>query len=144
VKYLLDTCVLSELIKNQPNAHVLDWFKARKPLEIHTSAVTWGELQRGVNRLSESKRKKELTLWLQELEVGLEGRILAFDRASSKIWAEITVKAEARGRPIAALDSLIAATTLAHQCTLVTRNVRDFVSLDNLEILNPWGASLKA
>jgi predicted nucleic acid-binding protein len=139
VRYLLDTCVLSELIKHQPNTYVLDWFKARKPLEIHTSAMTWGELQRGVNRLPESKRKLELTLWLQELATGLEDRILAFDQTTSKVWADMTVEAEARGRPIATFDSIIAATAISNRCTLVTRNVRDFLSLTNLQILNPWG-----
>jgi len=137
VKYLLDTCVLSEVVKSAPNPYVLEWFRTRKPLEIHVSAMTLGELQRGVTRLPESRRKLDLTSWLQKLEAGLEDRILAFDQAASKIWALITVQAEAQGRPMAAFDSIIAATALAHQCTLVTRNVRDFVSA-NVEILNPW------
>jgi predicted nucleic acid-binding protein len=137
VKYLLDTCVLSEVVKSAPNPYVLEWFRTRKPLEIHVSAMTLGELQRGVTRLPESRRKLDLTSWLQKLEAGLEDRILVFDQAASKIWALITVQAEAQGRPMAAFDSIIAATALAHQCTLVTRNVRDFVSA-NVELLNPW------
>jgi predicted nucleic acid-binding protein len=137
VKYLLDTCVLSEVIKSVPNPHVLNWFQARKPTEICISAMTWGELQRGVNRLAESKRKLELTAWLQALEVGLEDRVLAFDHTGSKFWAQITVTAEAQGRPMAAFDSIIAATALAYRCILVTRNVRDFFGA-HIDILNPW------
>ncbi|MFZ9314877.1 MAG: type II toxin-antitoxin system VapC family toxin [Burkholderiaceae bacterium] len=137
MKYLLDTCVLSEVIKSVPNPHVLIWFQARKPTEICISAMTWGELQRGVNRLAESKRKLELTAWLQALEVGLEDRVLAFDHTASKFWAQITVTAEAQGRPMAAFDSIIAAIALAHRCILVTRNVRDFFGA-RIDILNPW------
>jgi len=139
VKYLLDTCVLSEVIKSTPNPHVLTWLQACKSTEICISAMTWGELQRGVSRLAESKRKLELASWLQALEVGLEDRVLAFDHTASKFWAQITVTAEAQGKPMAAFDSIIAATALAHHCTLVTRNVRDFACA-HLDILNPWGS----
>ena len=137
MKYLLDTCVLSELIKSAPDAHVLDWFKARKPHELYISAMTWGELQRGVGRLPESKRRSELTAWLQQLEVGFEDRILAFDQHASRIWAHMTVQAEAQGKSMAACDSIIAATAHARNCKLVTRNVRDFVNA-GIEVVNPW------
>ena len=137
MRYLLDTCVLSELVKSAPDAHVLLWFEARKPHELCISAMTWGELLRGVARLPESKRRSELTLWLEQLETGFEDRILAFDQNVSAIWAQMTVQAEAQGKSMAAFDSIIAATARAHDCKLVTRNVRDFVNA-GVDVLNPW------
>lgn len=137
MRYLLDTCVLSEMVKSTPDANVIRWFEARKPHELYISAMTWGELQRGVARLPQSKRRSELTVWLEQLEAGFEDRILAFDQTTSEAWARMTVQAEAQGRSMAAFDSIIAATARACDCKLVTRNVRDFAHAD-IEILNPW------
>jgi toxin FitB len=139
VKYLLDTCVLSELVKSAPEVQVLHWFELRKAHELFISAMTWGELQRGVTKLPESKRKSELTLWLQQLETGFEDRILPFDQKVSENWAQMTVQAETQGKSMAAFDSIIAATARANDCTLVTRNVRDFANA-GIKVLNPWGA----
>lgn len=137
MRYLLDTCVLSELVKSTPDAHVIRWFEARKAHELCISAMTWGELQRGVTRLPESKRRSELTLWLQQLETGFEDRILAFDKNVSRVWAHMTAQAETQGKSMAAFDSIIAATARAHDCKLVSRNVRDFVN-DGIDVINPW------
>jgi predicted nucleic acid-binding protein len=137
VKYLLDTCVLSEMVKSVPDSKVVKWFEACNVHQLYTSVMTLAELQRGVARLPESKRRTELALWLQELEIGFENRILVFDTNVAKAWVEITVAAEAQGKSLAAFDSLIAATARAHDCLLVTRNVRDF-SNASIEILNPW------
>ena len=137
MKYLLDTCVLSELVKSAPDARVLQWFEDRQSHELHTSAMTWAELQRGVARLPESKRRSDLGLWLQQLETGFEGRILAFDQHVAGVWAHMTVQAEAQGKSMAALDSIIAAIARAHDCQLVTRNVRDFAHA-GVKLLNPW------
>ena len=137
MRYLLDTCVLSELVKSTPDAHVIRWFEARKAHELCISAMTWGELQRGVTRLPESKRRSELTGWLQQLETGFEDRILAFDQPVAKVWADMTVQAETQGKSMAAFGSIIAATASAHDCKLVTRNVRDFVNA-GIDVINPW------
>ena len=137
MRYLLDTCVLSELVKSTPDAHVIRWFEARKAHELCISAMTWGELQRGVTRLPESKRRSELTLWLQQLETGFEDRILAFDKNVSRVWAHMTVQAETQGKSMAAFDSIIAATARAHDCKLVSRNVSDFVNA-GIDVINPW------
>lgn len=137
MRYLLDTCVLSEMIKSTPDANVIQWFAARKSHELCISAMTWGELQRGVARLPKSKRRSELTLWLEQLEAGFEDRILAFDQKASEVWAQMTVQAEEQGKSLAAFDSIIAATARACDCKLVTRNVRDFAHAD-IDVLNPW------
>ncbi len=137
MRYLLDTCVLSEMIKSAPDAHVIQWFQARKPHELFISSMTWGELQRGVARSPPSKRRSDLTLWLEQLEAGFEDRVLAFDQQASEVWARMTVMAEAQGKSMAAFDSIIAATARAYDCKLVTRNVRDFAHAD-VDVLNPW------
>jgi predicted nucleic acid-binding protein len=137
MRYLLDTCVLSELVKSAPDTRVIQWFQARKPHELCISAMTWGELQRGVTKLPPTKRRSELTLWLEQLKAGFEDRILAFDQKASEVWAQMTVHAEAQGKSMAAFDSIIAATARACDCKLVTRNVRDFAHAD-IDVLNPW------
>lgn len=137
MRYLLDTCALSELVKSTPDAHVIRWFEARKAHELCISSMTWGELQRGVTKLPESKRRSELTLWLQQLETGFEDRILAFDKNVSRVWAHMTAQAETQGKSMAAFDVIIAATARAHDCKLVSRNVRDFVNA-GIDVINPW------
>ena len=137
MRYLLDTCVLSELIKSAPDANVTQWLQARKPHELFISSMTWGELQRGVARLPPSNRRSELTLWLEQLEAGFEDRVLAFDQQASEAWAQMTVMAEAQGKSMAAFDSIIAATARAYDCKLVTRNVRDVAHAD-VDVINPW------
>ncbi|MEI8301699.1 MAG: type II toxin-antitoxin system VapC family toxin [Burkholderiales bacterium] len=138
MRYLLDTCVLSELVKAAPEERVLRWMEGRKAHELCISAMTWGELHRGVARLPESRRRSELAQWLEQLQAGLEDRVLAFDRRVAEAWAQMTAHAESNGKPMAALDSIIAATARAYECTLVTRNVRDFGSA-GLDLFSPWG-----
>lgn len=137
MRYLLDTCVLSEMIKSVPEANVIQWFQSRKPHELFISTMTWGELKRGVARLPQSMRRSELTLWLEQLEAGFEDRILAFDQQASEVWAQMTVLSEAQGKSMAAFDSIIAATARAYDCKLVTRNVRDFAHSD-IDVHDPW------
>jgi len=105
--------------------------------ELCISSMTWGELQSGVARLPESKRRSELLLWLQQLEINFDGRIFAFTQEVAEVWALMTVQASLRGKSISAFDSLIAATARSHGCRLVTRNVSDF-SESGVEVLNPW------
>ena len=99
--------------------------------------MTWGELNRGVDRMPASKRRSELTQWLDQLVIGFEDRVLAFDQTVARAWSQMTVQAEANGKPMAAFDSIIAATARAYDCKLVTRNVRDFAQA-GFEIVNPW------
>jgi len=137
MKYLLDTCVLSELVKATPEPAVLDWVAARDEQDLFVAALSLAELHRGVARLPRSKRRTALTDWLMRVETGFEGRVLSFSQTTAHAWAEMTARAEARGKPMAAFDSLIAAVALEHSLALVTRNVRDFAATD-LKLVNPW------
>lgn len=137
MKYLLDTCVLSELVKTRPEESVIGWLKEHRLDPTFISAITLGELQRGINRLPKSKRRSVLITWVKQIESDFKDRILAFDQLVAHTWAEMTAQSEARGKSMAAFDSMIAATAQAHSCNLVTRNVRDFVN-SGVEIINPW------
>lgn len=137
MKYLLDTCVLSELVKALPEPAVLTWMRERKDQELYVSAMTIAELHRGVAKLPASRRRGELAAWLEQLEAGFEDRVLAFGRETGHVWARICAQAESQGRPMAAFDSIIAATAVAGALCLVTRNVRDFAAVP-LDVLNPW------
>ena len=137
MRFLLDTCFLSELIKHAPESRVLQWMERRDDQTLFVSAMTFAELQRGVARLAESKRRAELTRWLEQLEANFSDRVLPFTLATSRYWATMCAQAEAAGRSIAAFDSIIAASALEHGLALVTRNVRDF-SQAPVVVVNPW------
>lgn len=137
MRFLLDTCVLSELVKPVPEPNVLTWMRARQNDELFISAITLAELQRGAAKLPVSRRRDELSVWLQQLEAGFEDRVLPFTGATAHYWAQMCVKAEAKGLSMAAFDSIIAATALEHGMALVTRNVRDFTQAP-VVLINPW------
>lgn len=139
MKYLLDTCVLSELVKPEPQGTVLRWMRERQARQLYTSAITLAELQRGVQRLPASRRRDALAQWLEQLDVSFEDRILAFDRETAGYWAALCTQAERQGQTMAAYDSMIAATAMTHGLVLVTRNTKDFAAAP-LVLINPWQA----
>lgn len=137
MKYLLDTCVISEFIKPTPCSAVLAWVDARVENDLFAAAMTLGELHRGVAKLPASRRKSELSVWLNHLQASLGDRVLPFTSDTAGYWAEMCARVEAVGKTMAAFDSIIAATAVEHGLTLVTRNVQDFVAAP-LMIINPW------
>lgn len=138
MNYLLDTCLLSEFVKPYPDSAVLAWMQERNETELFVSAMTIAELHRGVEKLPVSRRRSELAAWLQQLEIGFEGRVLSFTQKTAGVWATVCAMAESQGKPIAAFDSIIAATAVEHGFALVTRNIADF-SQAPLVLINPWG-----
>jgi tRNA(fMet)-specific endonuclease VapC len=138
MKYLLDTCVLSELVTKQPNAQVVDFIDSLDSDDVYISVITIGEIVKGIEKLPKSRRKQELHAWLKEdLLSRFQGKIIPIDEDVIVAWGFLTVRAEAAGRPMPAVDSLIAATAQVNGLTLVTRNVDDF-NPSGVEILNPW------
>ena len=140
MKYLLDTCVLSELVKPAPEPAVLQWMGVRQEQALFLSAMTLAELHRGVAKLPGSRRRTELTSWLEKLEGSFEERVLQFSQATAKQWATMCARAEAAGFPLAAFDSIIAATAVEHGLTVVTRNVGDFAQT-LVPVVNPWSVA---
>ncbi|MDZ4700416.1 MAG: type II toxin-antitoxin system VapC family toxin [Rhodothermales bacterium] len=142
MKYLLDTNVISELVTRNPERRVLEWLDSQEPNSIYLSVITLGELQKGIARLADSERKRQLELWLfDDLLYRFQSRILLLDIQSSITWGELVGRLSVEGRTLPAIDSLIAAIALQHRCTLVTRNTADF-SMTDVPLLNPWEAIL--
>ena len=136
--YLLDTCLISELVAKQPNQKVLDWVDAQMPETLYLSVITIGEIAKGICKLTPSKRKESLTTWLNEtLPNRFEHRILTLDVSTMVLWGNLVGQLEQNGRPLPAMDSLIAAIALQHSLSLVTRNEKDFAGT-GVVIINPW------
>jgi predicted nucleic acid-binding protein len=137
MKYLVDTCVISELTKPQPNSHVLTWLQATPSEDLFLSLIDIGEIKKGIYKLPASSKKQALLLWQSSLLSDYQHRILPVDLAVMESWSAIVASAEKIGQPVASIDGLIAATAYTHHLTLVTRNERDF-SACNITIINPW------
>ena len=138
MNYLLDTCVLSELVKPRPDKGLLAWIEAQEETSLYLSALTLGELAKGISRLSAGAKRNRLQGWLEhDLARRFSGRILSIDAAVAARWGEMQAQAEKRGRPMPVIDSLIAATAAIHSLVIVTRNGDD-MHQSGVEILNPW------
>lgn len=138
MRYLLDTCAISELVAKQPNQGVIDWIDGVDPETVHLSVITIGEIRKGIEKLPDSKRKSTLQEWLEgELFVRFSGRILPIDLDVILVWGQMTGYLELSGKKMAAMDSLMAAIALSGNLRLVTRYEGDFKHV-GIQIVNPW------
>ena len=138
MRYLLDTCVISELVAKKPETAVIDWIDRIDDEYIYLSVITIGEIKKGIEKLPDSARKELLTEWLEDdLLSRFQGRILGVETAVMLTWGSLTAQLEKQGRKMPAIDSLIAAIALHGNLTLVTRNVQDFQD-SAVPLLNPW------
>ena len=140
--FLIDTNVLPEYNRSGgPDAGVKHWLENTDRQSQYVSVITIAEIQKGIELLAEGKRRAQLQQWLQQdLEAWFSGRILLVDRQVASRWASLVAQGARTGRSLPAVDSLIAATALAHDLTLVTRNERDFEGT-GVTIINPWQAA---
>jgi toxin FitB len=139
VKYLLDTCLISELVKKEPNSAVLAWLDAQDEQSLFLSVLNLGELQKGVNKLADGAKKDVLHAWLRhELVERFSGRILAVDQETALCWGSLQGEAERKGEKLPVMDSLIAATAAVHGMLVVTRNTKDMERC-GAQVFNPWG-----
>ncbi len=135
MSYLLDTNVLSEFRRKQPHPGVSAWFAQRPASALYLSVLTLGELRKGIDGVQDEARKLALSDWLQnELSLFFLGRVLGIDEEVADRWGQLVAAA---GRPLPAIDSLLAATALVHGLHMVTRNAKDFEGL-GLDVINPW------
>jgi hypothetical protein len=137
--YLIDTNVVSEYNRAQlPHAGVVKWLDTTPEVSQYVSVLTLAEIEQGILRKEDGKRRRDLQRWFDEDRPGTFcGRILAFDARVASCWAHLTASLLDEGRPLPTLDSQIAATALAHDLVLVTRNVKDYAGT-GLAVLNPW------
>jgi len=141
MNYLLDTNVISELISKRSNKKVVEWLDRLDSNTIYLSVITIGEIRKGIEKLPSSKRKERIKEWLEgDLLLRSQGRILEITTEVMLIWGELTGRLKKEGRPITAIDSLIAAIALQGNYRLVTRNEHDF-QYTGVTIINPWKES---
>lgn len=135
MSYLIDTNVLSELRRKLPHPGLSAWFAQRPASSLYLSVLTLGELRKGIDGLNDEDRKLALSDWLHtDLSVFFLGRVLSIDEQVADRWGQLVAAA---GRPLPAIDSLLAATALVHGLTVVTRNAKDFEGL-GMAVINPW------
>ena len=138
MNYLLDTCVLSELIRENPEANVASWISGIPETSMYLSVLTIGEIHKGIEKLPESKKKDRLHKWVNsDLCIRFKNRILDLDLEVSTKWGQIQGKAEQVGKPMPLIDGLIAATALSHDLIVVTRNTKD-MEQSGVTLINPW------
>jgi hypothetical protein len=135
---VLDTNVISELVRPQPDRRVLGWLDRYPRVEVYLTAITAAELRYGVARLADGRRKSELAERVRRLtKEHFARRVLPFDDEAASHYARLVASREAQGRPIGLADAQIAAICLCHGAALATRNTKDFVHID-VGIVNPW------
>ena len=134
MSFLLDTCVVSEMTRPQPDEGVVNWLNATRREAKFLSVITLSEIRFGILKAGPSPKRQRLEKWYdEELRPEFEERVLDFDERAALQWA--AVRAEERTLPV--MDGQIAATAMANQMTLVTRNVKDF-AFKGLSVFNPW------
>ena len=138
MNFLLDTCVISELVKPSPNKNVVDWIRSCHEANLFLSSITIGEIQKGISKLPDSKRKDDLQKWLDDdLIERFEGRLLGIDIRVAKKWGEIQALSEHRGLKIPVVDCLIASVGLTYEMTVVTRNI-EHMKPSGVMLYDPW------
>jgi predicted nucleic acid-binding protein len=136
--FLLDTNVISELIKSKPDSNVLGWIDDTEETILFLSVLTLGEVRNGIERLHPGKRRGRLESWLTvDLRLRFQDRILTVNEAIAERWGALSAIAAKKGRPVPVIDGLLAATALHHDLMLVTRNDTD-VTGTGVPTLNPW------
>ncbi|GLQ12515.1 ribonuclease VapC [Devosia yakushimensis] len=141
MSFLLDTNVLSEIRRPQPDQHVLTWLDQVDEDRTYLSVITIAEIARGVALMDEGKRKSELAQWLElDLPERFGERVLPVDTGTALIWGQLLASTRREGIGLSVMDGWIAATAISRQLTLVTRNIKDFENLP-LTLLDPWASA---
>ncbi len=135
---LLDTNIVSEIMRPKPNGDVVNWLKAQSLDQLALTSVTLAEIRYGLARISEGKRKLELENRFEFfIERGFGDRIVDFDKVSAEIYGKVVVDREKIGKPIESFDAMIAAIAISRQAKLATRDISGFEEC-GIEIINPW------
>jgi toxin FitB len=135
---LLDTNVLSELMRPQPDQRVMNWISSQPPTSLFTTSITQAEILHGIHLLPDGKRRRAFEVAALEMfSKDFDGRILAFDSDSATAYAVIAARRHRVGRPISQLDTQIAAIAAANKAPLATRNVMDFEGCE-IGLIDPW------
>lgn len=137
MRFLLDTNIISNVLKPAPSETLLAWLAERSDQDLYIASLTLAEIRRGILELPIGKRRSGLEQWFDGPEGPqslFAGRILPFDDKAALIWAQFMAEGRAQGRPRSGLDTIIAAVAISNDCVVVTDNQRDF---EGVEIFNP-------
>jgi predicted nucleic acid-binding protein len=138
IGFLLDTNVISELTRPEPDARVRLWLDTVDESLLFLSVLTLGEIRKGLSALGPGQRRARLEVWLvAELATRFANRLLTIDAAIADHWGRLAGEAKRAGKSLPVIDGLLAATALHHDLKIVTRNTQDFAS-HRVESLNPW------
>lgn len=136
-RYLLDTNIISNIVKPSPSESLLAWMAEQNDEDLFISALTIAEIRRGVLEKPAGRRRDQLEAWFfgpEGPQALFAGRVLPFDEDAALIWARLMADGRSKGRPRSALDTIVAAIAEAHGCTVVTDNERDF---SDVAFINP-------
>ncbi|RWM03909.1 MAG: type II toxin-antitoxin system VapC family toxin [Mesorhizobium sp.] len=140
MRLLLDTNVLSEVTRPAPDTRVLEWLNELDEDRSFISVVSIAEIRRGVALMDEGRKREALAEWLaRDLPQRFDQRVLPVDEAVALAWGDLMGLAKRRGRGLSSMDGMIAATAIARQLTLATRNTKDFEGF-RIELFDPWNA----
>lgn len=138
MSFLVDTNVVSEWVRPQPDRNVISWLAEVDEDRVFISVISFAEIRRGVELLPVGCRRERLATWLaEELPVRFEERILDIDQRVAETWGVVTARGQKIGLTLGSMDALVAATAEAHNLTLATRNVKDFQRL-GIALFDPW------
>ncbi|CAB1062392.1 VapC toxin protein [Olavius sp. associated proteobacterium Delta 1] len=138
MNYLLDTCVISEMIKPKPSSKVIKWLRSCRDESLFLSSLTVGEIQKGISKLPNSRKKNNLQEWMdKELIRRFDKRILGIDFKAAQKWGKIQASSELTGTKMPVIDSLIASIGIVHDMTVVTRDTGGMKN-SGVRLFNPW------
>lgn len=136
--FLLDTNVISELLKPRPEPRVTSWIETTDESLLYLSVLTLGEIRQGIAALPQSRRRATLEAWLEtDLRPRFHGRILVVDDNIADRWGLLNAQAQKKGLVVPMIDGLLAATALHHNLTFVTRDTSGVVGA-GVAVFNPW------
>ncbi len=141
-RYLLDTNIVSELVKPVPAASLREWMAAQEDDSLFIASLTVAEIQRGILELPEGRKRDQLAAWFASPEgpqALFAERVLAFDQDAALVWGRLMAEGKTAGRPRSGLDMIVAAVAEANSCIVVTANERDFANVPFVNPLRPRG-----
>ena len=138
MNYLLDTCIIFELIQKNPSQKVIKWVSKTEESNLFISVLTIGEIHKGIEKLPASKKKEQLHKWVNhDLRERFKGRIIDFDLQTATVWGKAQAQSELLGKAMPAIDGQIAAIGISYDFTVVTRNTADMEN-SGVSLINPW------
>ncbi|MEI6876710.1 MAG: type II toxin-antitoxin system VapC family toxin [Spirochaetota bacterium] len=142
MKFVLDTCIISEAVRPRPDPAVLAWLAAQDESDLLLCSLTLGELGKGIERLRRGSKRSGLENWLLDLERRFGSRILPIDARVALHWGHLDALLASKGKALPVVDGLIASCAIDNGAVLATRNIKDFVET-GVELFNPWDLGKK-